>query len=273
MALTFPDIDPVALAIGPLAIRWYALAYLAGILGGWFYARKVAARVPDRRPDREDADDFITWAIIGVVLGGRLGFVLFYQPDYFLANPQDILKLWQGGMSFHGGASGVILALILYGLKRHIHLLRLSDMICAAVPIGLFFGRLANFINGELFGRITDAPWGMVFPAGGPLPRHPSQLYEAGLEGLVLFAVLAGLCFGTKVLRDRPGIVTGVFLCGYAAARMFVELFRQPDAYLGFLWGGLTMGQILSLPMIAVGLGCIVWAYTHPKEDDVRKSG
>ena len=255
LALTFPSIDPVAVHIGPLAIRWYALAYIAGILLGWQYAVHLVRR-PPHVMDRVAVDDFIVWATVGIILGGRLGYVLFYRPDYYFRDPLEIVYLWHGGMSFHGGALGVIVAIIVFARQRGISMFALGDIVCAVVPIGLFFGRIANFINGELFGRVSDAPWAMMFPNGGPEPRHPSQLYQAGLEGLALFAVLAVLAHRTE-LRQRPGLISGAFLCGYAIARSIGELFREPDAYLGFLVGPVTMGQLLSLPMLVVGLWLI----------------
>ena len=188
--IEFPNIDPVAFSLGPIDIRWYALAYLAGILLGWQYCMRLAGLDLEQKPSREDIDDFLPWAIAGVIFGGRLGYVLFYNLEFYLDNPSQILQLWQGGMSFHGGALGVILALIIYPFFKKIPHLRLADCVCASVPIGLLFGRIANFINGELFGRVTDSKFGMVFPHGGELPRHPSQLYEAVLEGAVLFLIL-----------------------------------------------------------------------------------
>lgn len=261
MAIVFPNIDPVAIALGPLQIRWYALAYLAGILCAWAYAIYFVKKDEGQglRPTREDIDDFIPFAVLGVILGGRLGYVLFYQPAYYLQNPGEILQLWNGGMSFHGGASGVILACIAYALIKKIPMLRLGDLAALCCTIGLFFGRIANFINGELYGRVTDVPWGIVFPGGGEEPRHPSQLYEAALEGLLLFVVLS-LLMHKKWVRERAGLTAGVFLAGYGLSRLFVENFREPDWYLGFLAGGLTMGQILCLPMIVAGVGLVAYA-------------
>lgn len=255
----FPNIDPVAFEVGPVVVRWYALAYLAGFLLGWRYCLHLAGLYEGGRPNKVDIDDFLTWAIIGVILGGRIGYVLFYQFEHYTAHPGDILKLWQGGMSFHGGAAGVIIALIIFAWRRKISLLRLSDIVCAAVPIGLFFGRIANFINGELYGRITEAPVGMVFPHGGELPRHPSQLYEAALEGAVLF-ILLWLMMRSEAVRERPGIVAGTFLAGYGIFRAFVEFFREPDTHLGLFGGFISMGQILSLPMIVAGFVFITLA-------------
>ena len=254
-AIAFPAIDPVAVEIGPLAIRWYALAYVAGILAGWRYMAVLARRSPAAVAAR-DIDDFVLWATLGIVLGGRLGYVLFYRAGDYLQDPLSAFALWQGGMSFHGGLCGVAIAAALFAWRRGIPSLALGDLIGAAAPIGLFFGRLANFVNGELYGRSTTVPWGMVFPGAGPAPRHPSQLYEAALEGLVLFAVCAVAVFAMRGL-ERAGLVSGVFLVGYALARGFAELFRQPDAHLGFLLGGATMGQLLSIPVLLVGIWLI----------------
>ncbi|MEQ9349297.1 MAG: prolipoprotein diacylglyceryl transferase, partial [Alphaproteobacteria bacterium] len=248
----------VLVEFGPFAIRWYALAYVAGLLLGWRYARWML-REARHAITPVQVDDFLMWALIGVVLGGRLGYVLFYQPGFYLAEPLRILFVWQGGMSFHGGAVGVVVALWLFARKRHIPVLPLADAIAAAAPIGLFFGRIANFVNGELFGRLSDAPWAVVFPGGGPWPRHPSQIYEALLEGAFLFAVLYVLLRHTPLGR-RPGAVTGVFVAGYGVTRFVAEMFREPDAHIGFLAAGATMGQVLSLPMIVGGVALIAWA-------------
>lgn len=256
-ALTFPNIDPIAISLGPLAIRWYSLAYIGGLLLAWWYCRWLTTR-PPREVSAEAFDDFLLWATLGIILGGRLGYVLFYKPGFYLANPQEILMVWQGGMSFHGGLLGVAVAEIVFARRRGIALLALTDIVAVAAPIGLFLGRIANFVNGELFGRPSEVPWAMVFPHGGPLARHPSQLYEAALEGLVLFLVLYVLVRLGGL--ERRGMLTGVFLIGYALARMLVELFREPDAYLGFLAGGVTMGQVLSLPLLLAGLGLVIWA-------------
>ncbi|MBW7851665.1 MAG: prolipoprotein diacylglyceryl transferase [Rhodospirillales bacterium] len=255
--MPFPEIDPIAIQLGPIAIRWYALAYIAGLFGGWGYLRFLAKRPPYPMTITQ-ADDYLTWATLGVVLGGRLGYVLFYKPLYFLGSPWEIVMVWHGGMSFHGGLLGVAAATILYARRHGLRLLAVADALAVIAPIGLFFGRIANFVNGELFGRpAPDVPWAMVFPHGGPVPRHPSQLYEAALEGLVL-AVLLHLLWRIPAVRLRPGTLTGTFLCGYAAARITVEFFREPDAYLGYLWGGATMGQLLSLPMAALGLALVL---------------
>ncbi len=262
MSIPFPNIDPVALSIGPVVIRWYALAYLAGFLVGWRYAIYLIGKYNGLRPTKLDIDDFLSWGVLGVILGGRIGYVLFYQSSLYLHDPLEVFKLWHGGMSFHGGAAGMIVAMILYAWRKKFPLLRLTDIVCCAVPIGLFFGRIANFVNGELFGRVSSVPWAMVFPRGGDLPRHPSQLYEAGLEGLVLFLVLFALA-QVKSVRDRPGIISGGFLIGYAISRIIVEFFREPDVQLGFIAGDYTMGQVLCIPMAVGGLISILYALKH----------
>jgi phosphatidylglycerol---prolipoprotein diacylglyceryl transferase len=272
LVLPFPEIDPVLFQIGPFALRWYALAYISGILLGWLYARAII------RSERlwggpapmtvTDFDDFVLWVTLGVILGGRIGYVLFYNPAHFIANPVEIVKLWTGGMSFHGGFLGVVLAVALFSKSRGIPFFSLADVSCAVYPIGHFLGRIANFINGELWGRPTDVPWAVVFPGAGPFPRHPSQLYEAALEGLLLLVVLAW--FIRRGVLKRPGLVTGVFAIGYGLARCFCELFREPDAQLGFLWGGLTMGMLLSIPLMLAGVGFVWHALRSPPRVGVR---
>jgi phosphatidylglycerol---prolipoprotein diacylglyceryl transferase len=274
MAIPYPDLDPVAIPIhvpgfdllghgfGPMEfdIRWYALAYIAGLLIGWRYCMALAKKPPSvARP--QDIDDFLVWATLGVVLGGRTGYVLFYRPGYYIDHLDEIVKVWHGGMSFHGGALGVVVALWLFCRQRKIPVLGLADIVACAVPIGLFFGRIANFINGELWGRVTDVPWAMVFPRDPTqLPRHPSQLYEALLEGLVLFAVLY-LLQRSRGVRVHRGTLTGTFLAGYGVARIIGEMFRQPDANLGFLIEGTTMGQLLSIPLLIAGLWLVWYAW------------
>ncbi|MBM1175397.1 prolipoprotein diacylglyceryl transferase [Microvirga arabica] len=271
MPLSFPLIDPIAFSIGPLAIRWYALAYVAGLLGGWFYAKRLAARADLwgnlRQPKPIDVDDLIVWVALGVVLGGRVGYVLFYNLGSYLSQPLEIFAVWRGGMSFHGGFLGAVLAIVLFARSRGLNPLAILDMAAVVTPIGLFFGRIANFINGELWGRpAPDFPYAVVFPHAGPVPRHPSQLYEAFGEGLILFIVMAFAArrFGFR----RPGLLGGIFVLGYALARIAAEFFREPDAQLGFLFGssvealggGITMGMLLSIPMALVGVGAIVMA-------------
>jgi len=264
--LPFPKIDPVLITIGPFAIRWYALAYICGILVGWLYARALIRNEKlwggPAPMTVTDFDDFILWVTLGIILGGRIGYVLFYNLPHFVANPLEIVQVWKGGMSFHGGFLGCVLSVVLFARQRGISMLSLGDVTCAVGPIGLLLGRLANFVNGELWGRQTDVAWAMIFPTAGPLPRHPSQLYEAGLEGIVLFIVLA-LLMRAGALK-RPGLIIGAFAVGYAIARTACEFFREPDIQLGFLWGGLTMGMLLSLPLLIAGLGFITLALKRP---------
>lgn len=257
--ISYPDIDPVLLQIGPVAIRWYALAYIVGVLLGYRYIKTLNAQHHPPIIPAKPFEDLITWAILGIMLGGRLGYVLFYNAGYYLQYPQEILAIWKGGMSFHGGLLGVIIGFYGYARRYRLPYVRLMDMVACAAPIGLFFGRIANFINGELFGRVTTVPWGMVFPHGGLLPRHPSQLYEAALEGLVLFAVLF-ICSRSARIRDREGALSGLFLLGYSLARGAVEQFREPDHHLGYVWGTMTMGQLLSVPMLLAGVFLVVRA-------------
>ncbi|MFK0273749.1 prolipoprotein diacylglyceryl transferase [Ensifer sp. NPDC090286] len=263
--LPFPEIDPVIVQIGPLAIHWYGLAYVAGILLGWFYARRLAMNTALWRDDKpaitlQQLDDFLLWAAGGIVLGGRIGYILFYDLGSVLANPIRALEIWNGGMSFHGGFLGTTLAMMLFARKNKIAIWSLFDIVAAVVPIGLFFGRIANFINGELWGRLSSMPWAIVFPTGGPFARHPSQLYEAALEGIVLLAVLAWFIYRRHALKS-PGLVTGIFVLGYGLSRIFVEFFREPDAQIGYLVGGwLTMGMLLSLPMALAGIWAIARA-------------
>ena len=262
-AIPFPAIDQVAFQIGPVAVRWYALSYIVGLLVGWLYCRWLTGR-PPRTVSRQQIDDFLIWAMVGVIAGGRLGYVIFYQPGYFLQNPLEIFVLWEGGMSFHGGLVGVILAMILFARRIKQPFFALADIVACATPIGLFLGRLANFVNGELYGRTTEVSWGMVFPRGGPLPRHPSQLYEAFLEGIVLFAILF-VAVRFTAAKARLGVLSGIFLVGYGCARIIAELFREPDEQLGFLFNaGITMGQLLSVPMVVLGVLFIVWAKPLP---------
>ncbi len=258
-ALAFPDIDPVILQIGPLAIHWYGLGYVVGILFGWWYSKRLVAtphlwagNAAPMRP--EDLDDFLVWAAVGIVAGGRLGYILFYDLPRYLANPLDILAIWQGGMSFHGGMLGTILAMVLFARRRGIPAWSLLDVVAAGVPVGLGLVRVANFINSELWGRPADVPWAFVFPNGGPEPRHPSQLYEAGLEGIVLFAVLVWFTWRGLKLKT-PKFIGGAFVAGYGLSRIIVEFFREPDAHIGYLLGTswLTMGMVLSLPMVLAG--------------------
>lgn len=269
LALPFPMIDPIAIEVGPFAIRWYALAYVAGIVGGWWYSRRLVANAAlwgdVKRPTLADMDDLIIWVALGIVLGGRVGYVLFYNFESYMSDPLEILTIWRGGMSFHGGFLGVILAMALFARARKLNLLSLLDLGAVVTPIGLFTGRVANFVNGELWGRpAPDVPWAMAFPAAGPEPRHPSQLYEAATEGLLLLILMA---IAVRIVGFRkPGRLAAVFAIGYGLARIGCEYFREPDEQLGFLFGnafahlgGITMGQVLSVPMVLAGL-LLLWA-------------
>jgi phosphatidylglycerol:prolipoprotein diacylglycerol transferase len=276
LLITFPVFDPVAFSIGWFVIRWYALAYIGGIVLGWIYARSLVKKqrlwggpVPITLVQ---LDDFILWVTIGIIVGGRTGYVLFYNPAFFIQHPAEIFQLWNGGMSFHGGFLGCVAAVMLFARKNGISILSLGDITTAVGPIGLFLGRLANFINSELWGRTADAsvPWAMVFPNGGPNPRHPSQLYEAGLEGILLLAILA-VMIRMGALK-RPGLILGSFIAIYGLARITGEFFREPDPQLGFLWGGLTMGMLLSVPMIIVGATLMMMAWRRKAPEHIQKS-
>lgn len=251
--MTYPQIDPVLFTIGPLAIRWYGLMYLLGFIGAYFMMLHVA-RLRRWPYDGQFISDLLFYGVLGVVLGGRIGYTLFYNFDYYITRPFEILYVWEGGMSFHGGLLGVLLALAWFCRRRQLAYLQIGDLVAAAVPIGLGLGRIGNFINGELWGRTTDLPWGMVFPGAGPSTRHPSQLYEAGLEGAVLFALIYLL----HRRRVRRGIPAFTFVACYGLFRFLVEFVRQPDSHLGSLWWGATMGQLLSLPMIIIGVAGLV---------------
>lgn len=266
--LTFLSIDPVAFSLGPFTVRWYALAYVAGLVfASWYMKRLVSnpALWNGRTPTmtREQVDDFFVWSVLGVVLGGRLGYVLFYKPLFYLAHPLDIVKMWDGGMSFHGGFLGVVVACLIFGRRIGAGLDQMLDLGAASVPVGLGLGRLANFVNGELWGRPSDAPWSMVFPADpAQLPRHPSQLYEAVLEGLVLFLLVRIATHRFKALA-YPGRASGVFALWYGLSRILGEQFREPDSHLGYFAGFITMGMILSLPLVAVG----IWLLLRSRRD------
>lgn len=259
LVIAYPDINPIAIRIGPLGIRWYALAYMAGLLAGWrLMVRQI--RLPGGvAMTKTQVDDFLVWAIVGVILGGRLGYVILYNPTQYALNPSEIPQIWLGGMSFHGGLAGVAIAMLWFARRNNIRFLPLVDVVASVAPVGILFGRLANFVNGELWGRTTHAAWAMVFPSGGPLSRHPSQLYEAALEGLVLLIIVQWL-YRTEAVRRQSGMVAGIFLAGYAAARSLGELFREPDAHIGFLIAGSTLGQWLSLPLVMLGIVLIVRA-------------
>jgi phosphatidylglycerol---prolipoprotein diacylglyceryl transferase len=270
LLIDFPVFNPVAIAIGPIAIRWYALAYIGGIVLGWLYARALIKSEKlwggPAPISLVQMDDFILWVTLGIIVGGRTGYVLFYNLPFFIEHPAEIFELWKGGMSFHGGFMGCVVAVMWFARRNNISILSLGDITTAVGPIGLFLGRIANFINSELWGRGAEPtlPWAMIFPNGGPLPRHPSQLYEAGMEGILLFTALALMIrFGAL---KRPGLILGSFIAFYAIARITGEHFREPDPQLGFLWGGLTMGMLLSLPMVIAGIILIVRAWRVDRE-------
>jgi phosphatidylglycerol:prolipoprotein diacylglycerol transferase len=262
LVLPFPAINPILFQWGPLAIRWYALAYIAGLIAGWALIRRVVA--DDRlwggaaRPSRDSIDDLLVYCAIGVIVGGRLGNVLFYDPRYYFAHPIDIFKVWEGGMAFHGGLIGAALGVALFARRYQTPLLSVCDLAALAAPIGIFLGRLANFIKPELWGRPTDVPWAIVFPGSDGLPRHPSQIYEALLEGLAIFVALS-IAARWGALR-RPGLIAGAFGALYGAARIFCEFYRDPDPRLEDLGNGLTMGMVLSAPLIVIGLGLVAWS-------------
>ena len=277
LLIAFPVFDPIAISIGPFAIRWYALAYIGGIVLGWIYARSLIKNEKlwggPAPISLVQMDDFILWVTLGIILGGRTGYVLFYNLPFFIQHPAEIFELWKGGMSFHGGFLGCVVAVMWFAHKNRISILSLGDITTAVGPIGLFLGRIANFINGELWGRPADPnlPWAMIFPTGGPLPRHPSQLYEAGLEGILLFTILA-VMIRLGALK-RPGLILGSFIAIYGLARIIGEHFREPDPQLGFLWGGLTMGMLLSVPMVIVGAIIIFFVLRHKSPDKVDGRG
>ena len=253
--LEYHNMDPEIVRWGPIVLRWYSLSYVAALMFGWWWLARFTKKLATPYT-RLQVDDFALRALIGVFLGGRLGYVFFYKPAEYLADPIEILKIWEGGMSFHGGLLGVILAIYLFTKRNKIDIFSFSDFVACVVPAGLFFGRIANFINGELWGAPSNLPWAMPFPGGGPLPRHPSQLYEAALEGLLLFLVLNFLMARTNA-RKLPGMLVGIFFAWYGVSRYLIEFVRVPDAHLGKLWDAISMGQLMSLPMIAFGLWLI----------------
>ncbi len=265
------EIDPVVFQIGFFSLRWYSLAYIFGLLGAWGLAR-IMSRRSNSAFTILKMDDFLVWATVGVILGGRLGYVLFYNLSYFVEFPLQIFALWQGGMSFHGGLLGVIVATLLFAHDRKISPFAMGDILVCVAPIGLFLGRLANYVNGELYGRVTTSvPWAMIFPMGGAEPRHPSQLYEALMEGVVLFLILNTLWWLKPAYRERTGFLTGLFFILYAVFRFFLEFFREPDAHLGFIVSFLSMGQILCVPMALFG----VWVLlrSSPKRQLISEDG
>jgi len=266
--LIHPQFDPIALQFGPLAIRWYGLMYLIGFGAFFFLGRMRARRDAWRGINEALIDDLLFFGVLGVILGGRLGYILFYKPVYYLSHPLEIFMVWQGGMAFHGGFLGVLVAMALVARKHQLSWLAVTDFIAPLVPLGLASGRLGNFINGELWGRVApvDLPWSMVFASGGPLPRHPSQLYQFAMEGLLLFALL---WFYSS--RPRPiGAISGLFLAGYGVFRFVAEFFREPDDFLGLLAFSLSMGQWLSLPMIVTGIAMLAWSYRRARASRSR---
>ena len=249
------DINPIAFSIGPINVYWYGLAYMAGMVLGLFYALKIVETKKENCNlliTKKNIDEIFIWIVFGIIFGARFGYVIFYNFDFYLNNPLLILSLWEGGMSFHGGALGVIIAIISYSKYHKIPILETGDVVCAVVPIGLFFGRIANFINGELWGKETNLSWGVIFPNAGINPRHPSQLYEAGLEGLALFIVLCVLVFSNGL--KKRGLISGTFLFFYSFSRILVENFREPDLHIGYIFLNITMGMVLSLPFLIAGL-------------------
>lgn len=269
MAIDFPNFDPVAIKIGPLAIHWYALAYLSGFLIGWWIAKYVCCMDQNKfRPNEDDVDDFMSWAILSILLGGRLGYILFYNLERYIEDPLAIFRLWEGGMAFHGALIGVVTVCLGYAIVKKISIFRLSDLFSVAAPVGFFFGRVANFVNGELFGRTTDVPWGVIFPRGGPEPRHASQLYEAALEGLVLFVILFAMAHVSKI-RNTPGLISAAFLFFYGLFRFIIEYFREPDPQLGLFFDFISMGQILCLPMF-IGSAIVLAISLHLKKKAVN---
>lgn len=261
LAIAFPQIDPVIISLGPLAVHWYGMGYVVGILFGLWYAKKLVSNQSlwGAKPSPISAleiDDLLLWMALGIILGGRMGYVLFYDFARFFQSPSEIFAVWSGGMSFHGGMLGSLIAMVWFSRRRNLPVFSLFDVVTASAGVGIFLVRIANFINSELWGRVSDVSWAMVFPTGGPLPRHPSQLYEAMLEGAVLFVLAAWLIFGLKKLT-RPGFIAGTWFAGYGISRIIVEFFREPDAHIGYLFGDwLTMGMLLSLPMVLIG----IWA-------------
>ncbi|MBP5352204.1 MAG: prolipoprotein diacylglyceryl transferase [Alphaproteobacteria bacterium] len=262
--MAYPEISPVIFSIGPVAIRWYSMAYLAGILlGWWLVARRVTKyNIPLTSKNLEDIAFYIT---LGIILGGRVGYVLFYNAQQYWQHPLELFAIWHGGMSFHGGAIGVVVACWLVCRYLKFPFLKLTDLVAPVVPIGLFLGRLANFANDELWGRVTDVSWAVRFPNGGYLPRHPSQLYEACLEGIGLF-ILLNCLWRVRYVREHSGLISAAFLLGYSVARMIVEQFREPDAQIGFLWQGITMGQLLSAPFLILGIYLAVRPFIAKKK-------
>ncbi len=258
MIITLPYINPNILEIGPIAIRWYSLAYIAGILFALFWLKKCNQK--NKIMSQKAYDDWLLWAVLSIIIGGRLGYVLFYNLPFFLSHPLEIAAIWHGGMSFHGGLCGSIIGLWLFCKKYKIEFFKLTDVMAVATPFGIFFGRIANFINMELYGRATESDYGIIFPNAGDFPRHPSQLYEAFLEGFLLFIILISLHKFTKI-KDKSGVLSGIFLAFYGLSRIIVENFREPDEQIGFIFNKITLGQLLSLPLILCGILIIIFSF------------
>ncbi len=250
--MNFPYIHPIAFSIGPLDIRWYSLSYIFGILISWVIVRKFLIN-SKKNISKENIDELLNYTVIGIIIGGRLGYVLFYNFEYYFFSPLEIFKIWKGGMSFHGGLLGIIISIFIFSKKRNINYLEITDMIALVSPIGIFFGRIANFINGELFGKVTNSKFGIIFPNGGELPRHPSQLYEAFFEGVLIFLIL-NLLFLFGKYKQFTGFFSGMFLFLYGLFRFFIEYFREPDSHIGYIFEIITLGQILCIPMIIIGI-------------------
>ena len=265
VGLAYPEISPIIFSIGPVAIRWYSMAYLVGIILGWWLASSRVKKY-DLGLSKTNCEDVAFAVTLGIILGGRIGYILFYGSGQYLQNPLEIFALWHGGMSFHGGIFGVIIALFVSSRLIKYPFLKLTDLVAPVVPIGIFLGRIANFINDELWGRVTDVAWAVRFPRGGFLPRHPSQIYEACLEGIALFVIL-NLLWKNKWCREHDGVISGAFLLGYSCFRAISEQFREPDVQIGFLWGGFTMGQWLSLPITLIGLFLLLRWFLPKKEN------
>jgi phosphatidylglycerol---prolipoprotein diacylglyceryl transferase len=271
--LTYPNIDPVAIQLGPLAVKWYGLAYMAGLLLGWYYIRRLVSTPhlwANNKPPLtlERIDDLLLFMTVGVIVGGRLGQVLLYDPEFYFSNPAEIFKVWKGGMSFHGGVIACAILILVFAVVYKVSARSVGDLVCASAPFGLFFGRIANFINSEHWGRVTDAWVGMVFPNGGDNPRHPSQLYEAALEGIVMFTIIRIATHHFMTLK-RPGVTTGIWMIWYAIARSFSECFREPEPYNIFNIGPITAGQVYCVPMVVLGL-YLLW--TARKKDEPGKA-
>ena len=262
--LPFPEVSPIMFYIGPLAIRWYSMAYLVGIVVGWWFVLKKV-QTYKLSLTKEQIEDFVFYITIGIIVGGRFGYALFYGGAEMWLKPWRLLEIWKGGMSFHGGVLGVVISVWLFAKKSRYNFFGLTDLIVLCAPIGIFLGRMANFINDELWGRVTDVAWAVRFPAGGYLPRHPSQIYEGLFEGVIMFVVL-NMLWQKTAIREKQGVVSGLFVLMYGLFRIFLEQYREPDIQLGYFFGILTMGQLLSVPLVVLGLSVVVWKYKKVKK-------